>query len=346
MFGIDIKTLLLFNILFLHRSQSHSHSMEWFYKGPKGLSHWGDVFGMCKGKHQSPININTNQVNRMDKGEIIFHNYNDLSEKIDVVNNGHTIKFSSTVHTPFITSDKLFQGKYFLKQFHFHWGKQGDRGSEHNIDQQKYSLELHAVHMSEDEPKLLVVAYFFSQVPDKEMTNNSTNHDLEDFLKFFQSTNILAEGNKDSRSEINTEITRGIFDYGKINDHEGNLTKFCTYEGSLTTPPCSEGVTWVLDMNVREISKRSMWYFHKQVNKYQDPLDDNYRNLQPLNDREVTCSGLPEIEGDAVVKDIQPVSVNSVDTQREPLQIKSSYQPYQFFYYPPSNQWFYYTPDY
>lgn len=264
----------------------------WTYQGPRGRSDWGEVYSDCEGTHQSPININIEEANTVELGEITFHNYGQLGEHVELINNGHTIEFIPKEDSPYISSNMLFAEYYFLHQFHFHWGKKGLRGSEHTIDGKKFSLELHAVHKNSDSSKILVIAYLFEEVPDNDIHHDVSQFNLGDFLGYFNATMVHSEGNMEIREHVSQDITKNIFDYDEINDDTGNLRAFCTYEGSLTTPPCSENVTWILDMHFREISKTAMNFFHSQVDRFENPLDNNFRNLQKLNGRHVSCSGL------------------------------------------------------
>jgi carbonic anhydrase len=110
--------------------------------------------------------------------------------------------------------------EYQLLQFHFHWY------SEHKLFDRNTSLEVHFVHRNEDE-KLLVIGMLF-EITDK------TNYFLDEVLSSY------------GRPLRKTELRRFVSD---------SLSRgFFSYNGSLTTPPCTEGVTWIVSPRVQDMS--------------------------------------------------------------------------------------------
>ena len=171
-----------------------------------GLSH-----GLC----QSPINVVTDEV-RTGTHNFEVH-YEASAEKI--VNKGHTIEVDFAPG-----SELVYDGRtYKLKQFHFH------TPSEHHLDGLEYPMEMHIVHVEEgvtsSVPNYLVVGVLVEQ--------GNKNAFFEKFLGDVPKT---ADGS-------NIPI-------GKAADLRNVLPKgavhYFSYRGSLTTPPYSETVTWLL----------------------------------------------------------------------------------------------------
>ncbi len=137
---------------------------------------------------------------------------------------------------------------YNLLQFHFH------TGSEHTINGTQYPMEVHLVHQN-DAGELAVVGIMF-----EEGNENA-------FLKNF-SDNLPAA--KDDNYSSTTKVNAG--------DLIPSTGGYFTYSGSLTTPPCSEIVTWIVMKNPIQISA-------SQIENFHTIMHDNFRPTQPLNGR-------------------------------------------------------------
>lgn len=220
---------------------------QWGYEGKVSPEHWGDLstdFTTCKvGKHQSPINITDSK--KVHHHDLSFH-YALTSE--EVVNNGHTVQVT-------IKSDDDYliykDNKYYLKQFHFH------TPSENLIQNKSFPLEVHFVH-ADKEGNLLVLA-----VMAEEGKNNP------ELAKAWQVV---------SQQQNQVVAIKDPFDINKFLPKENSYYHF---EGSLTTPPCTEGVNWVVLKHSVKVSKEQVQQFEKLMGHH------NNRPVQPINDREV-----------------------------------------------------------
>lgn len=221
--------------------QKHAH---WDYVGEMGPEHWGDEFPTCgKGQKQAPLNI----VGPFEKSkDALVVNYKDGPLK--VLNNGHTIQ----VNVEPGSTLKINKTTYNLLQFHFH------RPSEEQIDGKPMAMVAHFVHKSED-GKLAVVGV---------LLNEGKDHPL-----------IKTIWEKAPRSEGPEQVVDGV----KINPQNlmpASLAHY-SYEGSLTTPPCTEGVTFYILKTPVDIGKRQVADF---------PFKRNARPVQPLNGRKISAS--------------------------------------------------------
>ncbi|WP_074406203.1 carbonic anhydrase [Aquimarina megaterium] len=222
---------------------------HWSYVGETSPEHWAEIEknSECGGKFQSPINIvSLDAIVDTNLKPLAIH-YVSNTKIHDVVNNGHSIQYN------FEKGDYLmYKGdKYDLKQIHFH------ESSEHTINGIRYPIVIHMVHTN-SKGEYLVFA-----VMAKEGKTSAPFRFLESYLP-------LRKGE-----------TKAI---GKPFNLSYNLPEnkgYYTYMGSLTTPPCTQGVNWV-------IFKEPITISLEQVNILRDlmPLN-NYRNEQPLNGREV-----------------------------------------------------------
>jgi carbonic anhydrase len=217
---------------------------HWEYEGEYGSVHWGALkpeYLLCgDGMAQSPINISKSYKTDLDS---IGFSYKDTPLKI--VNNGHTIKAKYKPGSA-VTMDGE---KYELLQFHFH------SPSEHEIEGKSYDMEMHLVHKNESD-ELAVVGVFI-----KRGKHNNTIQTLWHNLP----------------EEINKE---NIIDTINVNaaDLLPDDKSYYRYYGSLTTPPCSEGVSWNVLKSPIEMSDA-------QIKKFESIIGYNSRLLQPVNKR-------------------------------------------------------------
>jgi len=229
---------------------AHHEAVHWTYAGKNGAAKWGKLgeqFVTCGiGQRQSPIDIR--DAIRADLPPIVFA-YKPLP--LSIIDNGHTIQ----VNTAGAGGITVEGEDYELLQFHFH------KPSEERINGKAYDMVAHMVHKSK-EGKLAVVAV---------MLQAGKEHKLIRALW----SNLPLEQNK---PVLKTNISI---------DPSHLLPKthaYYTFTGSLTTPPCSEGVLWLVLKTPTELSKEQITDFGKMYN-------DNARPTQPRNARVIKGSG-------------------------------------------------------
>ena len=218
---------------------------EWGYRGEMGPENWAELkedFALCEtGLQQSPINIDTSVLTPKPKIEFSY-GYTPLR----VINKGHTVQVEYEPGSRI----KLDEKQYELKQFHFH------SPSEHQLDGKSYPMEVHLVHQSSD-GELAVIGILMEEGSKNRFISNIWPHVPEEPGK-----------NPVSGVAINASAL----------PPENQV--YYNYAGSLTTPPCSEGVNWLVFEKPIEVSGDQIEYFRSLY-------DGNARPVQPLNDREV-----------------------------------------------------------
>jgi carbonic anhydrase len=223
---------------------------HWGYTGKSAAPHWGDLqsdFAACKlGREQSPIDIRKTA----KASAFVPLEFSYTPSAAEVVNNGHTIQ----VNLASGGSVKLASGSAELLQFHFH------APSEEKINGKAYPLVAHLVH-KDAQGKLAVVGVLFKV--------GKTNPML---AKVFAAMPANA-GGKAPLAEP--------FDAAALLPADRSYWAFM---GSLTTPPCSEGVRWQVLRTPVELSRAQLAAFRKLY-----PM--NARPVQPLNGRKVEFNG-------------------------------------------------------
>jgi len=225
-----------------HHEKEHIH---WGYTGKGAPEHWGALkpeFAMCsKGKMQTPINIIPTKDVRLRPLHFDYQ-----APATTIINNGHSIQVNvapgSTLRVNGVT--------YELKQFHFH------TPSENHVVNHEFALEAHFVHATHN-GDLAVVAVMFEE--------GRENRALQKIWSHFP---------KQKNKEIPINLSeREIFSLmPRIKD-------YFTFMGSLTTPPCSENVKWIVLKTPMSISSEQV---HKFFRVFGHP---NNRPIQPTNNR-------------------------------------------------------------
>jgi carbonic anhydrase len=249
--------------------QQQQPQQQFSYQTPGS---WG---GVCNsGQLQSPINIVAEKARCVRHGEeearayrVDFHYL--PQQNLSLINNGYTLKVKGDLGYITIGGCNPCDGQeYYVKQFHFH------APSEHTIDAAptgskngSYAMELHIVHQKKGSTGLndiVMVAVLFYVQPD----GGFNNWFLDSLNWPFAPANAQGE----------TKLT-GIVDLYKL--RESLHGEYYSYKGSLTTPPCTESVQWVVMKNPLGITKDQLTNIQKVFPK------GNARVVQNTGNREV-----------------------------------------------------------
>ncbi len=219
----------------------------WSYTGASEAARWGDLdpdYHMCKdGKSQSPINI---QEYAQDPNLApLMPAY--VPAPLDMVNNGHSLQVNLAPGSKMTVGGKT----YDLLQFHFH------TPSEHYIDGAPYPMEVHFLHRSPQDGELAMISAM--------VRLGAHNRVIEGLWQ-----NAPAPGGH--RSVENFSIL--------ASDLLPRDLRYYKYTGSITTPPCIEGMQWYILQRPIEISE-------DQLRAFQALFPVNARPVQPLNGRRV-----------------------------------------------------------
>lgn len=226
-----------------------SQTAHWSYEGETGPEHWGEFQANSEcvnGSEQSPINIEFSQVKTDKKLENIQIHYEPIP--FTLVNNGHTVQANATTESNRILVDG---NVYKLAQFHFH------TPSEHQFNGQNYDMELHLVHKDAN-GKIAVLGVMIQE--------GKENEKLASIWDVLPKEETAEDISVQERVDL-----QGILPQDQSSFH---------YNGSLTTPPCTEEVKWVIFEQPIEMSK-------EQIQAFRQIFPDNHRPVQPLNDREL-----------------------------------------------------------
>ena len=242
------STVSLIGLPVLSAAREH-HPPHWSYEGKQGPKAWGNLdssYAACSFGHtQSPINIKNAK-----KADLPALNFRYHAVALNIIDNGHTIQVNYAAGSTLTVGEKV----YTLRQFHFH------HPSEEHVNGKGFPLVAHLVH-ADIEGHLAVVAVLF------ELGN--ANSLIDTLWK-----------NIPSQKEKPQDIPSVSIQADDLLPHEHG---YFTYAGSLTTPPCSEGVSWYVLNSHATISPQQVAAFAKIYPK-------NARPIQATNGREIMLS--------------------------------------------------------
>ncbi|XP_057339623.1 carbonic anhydrase 9-like isoform X1 [Microplitis mediator] len=246
---------------------------------------WPREFKDCGGKFQSPIELSPSKSIILPLPSLELLGYHNYLPRLTIKNNGHSVALNVDNNNlklnrklPYIFGATLEDNEgYEFSGLHFHWGLKNYRGSEHVVNGIRYPMEMHIIHKNklyldikeaQEHKNGLVVLGIFFQLQDED------NNNLNPILKNFQSLKWI-----DSDLKMNLSITlKSLL--------PSDIDTYYTYRGSLTTPPCSEAVTWIIFTNPIPISFRQLNKF-RFLSNGEDSLGDNFRKLQDLGKRKL-----------------------------------------------------------
>ena len=237
------KTLCVLTALIVPLSVCAGNDAQWGYAGDAGPQNWSKVspdYRTCAGRNQSPVNL-TDFI-EADLPPITF-NYVKGAENI--VNNGHTVQVNFDKRSSISIDGMTFR----LLQYHFH------APSENHINGKSYPMEAHFVHSDKD-GNLAVIALMFEE--------GAENKSLTKVWEYMPEK---------------TDDRNALTDVVSANELLPKSRDYYRFNGSLTTPPCSEGVRWL-------VLKEPVYASKKQIDDFRHVMHHpNNRPIQATNAR-------------------------------------------------------------
>eukprot|EP00070_Physeter_catodon_P027540 XP_028334434.1 receptor-type tyrosine-protein phosphatase gamma isoform X5 [Physeter catodon] len=273
------------------RRRKASGDPYWAYSGAYGPEHWVTSSVSCGGRHQSPIDIS-------DQHARVGEEYQDLqldgfdnesSNKTWMKNTGKTVAI--LLKDDYFVSGAGLPGRFKAEKVEFHWGhSNGSAGSEHSINSRRFPVEMQIFFYNPDdfdsfqtaisENRIIGAMAIFFQVSPRDNSaldpiihglKGVVHHEKETFLDPFVLRDLLP----------------------------ASLGSYYRYTGSLTTPPCSEIVEWIVFRTPVPISYHQLEAFYSIFTTEQQDhvksveyLRNNFRPQQDLNDRVVSKSAV------------------------------------------------------
>ncbi|XP_008576001.1 PREDICTED: carbonic anhydrase 9 isoform X2 [Galeopterus variegatus] len=260
-----------------HRDKKGDDHSHWSYGGDPP---WPQVSPACAGRFQSPVDIRRELAAfcpALRPLQLLGFELPPLPE-LRLHNNGHTVQLT----LPPGLEMALGPGReYRALQLHLHWGAAGRPGSEHTVDGHRFPAEIHVVHLSTAFAKveealgrpggLAVLAAFLQEGPEE----NSAYEQLLSHLE-----EIPEEGSETWVPGLDISALL-----------PSDLSRYFQYEGSLTTPPCAQGVIWTVFNQTVKLSAKQLHILYGSLwGPGGSRLQLNFRATQPLNGRMIEAS--------------------------------------------------------
>ncbi|XP_050311682.1 carbonic anhydrase 1-like [Anthonomus grandis grandis] len=267
---------MVFLVFLLIAVQTGVHSQDFGYEGKDGPQYWGNTYSQCVGKHQSPINILTRLTKIKKFPRLEFEHFDKPLGDVNIQNNGHTVllkPIGAKTDLPTIKGGPL-KGLYRFQQLHFHWGANDSIGSENKINSLSFPLELHVVMYNTEyglekasvtEKGLVVLSFLYRSFYNSNKNYETLINSLKNVTVYLSNVSLV------HFPPLDQLVTT-------------KRAEYFTYEGSLTTPPCSEVVTWIEFVHTIPLSSKQLAEF-RHLTSRNGLLEHNYRPIQPLNNR-------------------------------------------------------------
>lgn len=239
------QAIIIAGMLLASGSASSAAGAHWGYSGAEGPENWANLspdYSACSGRNQSPIDLAG--FVEADLSPIQFSYQPGGTE---ILNNGHTVQVNYAPGSKMELDGHVFE----LKQFHFH------APSENHIDGKSYPMEAHLVHSDKD-GHLAVIAVMLEE--------GEANQGIE--AAWAEMPEKEGEKHALTAAVAAESLLPANRDYYRFN-------------GSLTTPPCSEGVWWLVMKAPVSASKEEIEHFAHVMHH------PNNRPVQPVNARPV-----------------------------------------------------------
>ncbi|XP_035402933.1 receptor-type tyrosine-protein phosphatase gamma [Cygnus atratus] len=292
------------------RRRKASGDPYWAYSGTYGPEHWVTSSEKCGGSHQSPIDIVDHQAHVGDEyQELQLDGFdNESSNKTWMKNTGKTVAI--LLKDDYFVSGAGLPGRFKAEKVEFHWGQSnGSAGSEHSINGKRFPVEMQIYFYNPDdfdsfgtavlENRVVGAMAVFFQVSQRDNPaldsiihglKGVVHHEKETFLDPFVLRDLLP----------------------------ASLGSYYRYAGSLTTPPCSEIVEWIVFRKPVPISYHQLEAFYSIFTTEQQDhvksveyLRNNFRPQQSLNNRKVSKSAVK----DAWSQDMTDILENPLGTE-------------------------------
>ncbi|CAK1599036.1 unnamed protein product [Parnassius mnemosyne] len=237
---------------------------------------WGNLFPDCKGRSQSPVDLPVKGFIQARGGrQLMFSNYDIAPQKLTIHNDGKRVILYGQWNEnqrPVVYGGAAHSRRYIFHSLSLMWP------SEHTIGGLQFPMESQMIHISAEYNSL------------KEALDAAPS-DPQAFLgvvNLYKYSDHTQQGIKEILNEVlKVNTLNASVDPLPLSFFSPPFKEYACYQGSLTTPPCTESVLWLVRARSLPVKKKAVESAHGLLNPYGQPRRFPIRMPQPLNDRKI-----------------------------------------------------------
>ncbi|XP_052756007.1 carbonic anhydrase 6-like [Galleria mellonella] len=246
---------------------------DWDYEGQEK---WAVLYPQCGGHSQSPVDVPVDRlITTKGASPILFYNYNAVPTSLTLENNGKSVTLRGEWKNklrPLVYGGAAHSRRYVFHSLTLHWP------SEHTVGGLQYPLESQVLHISAEYRTLEEALEAYARDPQAILGivnlykfDNNTQKGLSVLLKTVSKMTSVRES-----------VARNPLSY-----FSPPLKEYAYYQGSLTTPPCTESVMWLIRGRALSVTRDYMEMVRGLLEEFSEPEKTFHRRVQPLNDRKI-----------------------------------------------------------
>ncbi|XP_033821849.1 receptor-type tyrosine-protein phosphatase gamma [Periophthalmus magnuspinnatus] len=292
------------------RQRRSTSDPYWSYSGSHGPRGWAALYPECAAKNQSPVDIRDEQALTSEEyQELVLDNFNrESSNQTTMKNTGKTVAIY--LKDDYFVFGAGLPGRFKAEKMEFHWGQaDGSAGSEHSINGRTFPVEMQIyLYNSDDfdslnaaikERRIIAAMAIFFELGQKD------NPAVEPIIQ-----GLKGVVHHEKETNLRSFVLRDLL--------PSSVDSYFRYTGSLTTPPCSKVVEWIIFSKPVYVSLSQLESFYSIFTTEQQDhvksveyLRNNFRPQQDLDGRKVFKSAVK----DAWQKDLTEILGNPQSTE-------------------------------